>query len=390
MITNFTVGPAKLYHGVESFLCECLQNGYGELGHRSAEFSKISEQTIADFRKFFEVPQDYRIFYTYSATEGLELATKNCVTKNVTHVSNGNFGTMWAGLSQKTGKTVQKFSLESEGLEHGQRVDLQKILPEISEDLEKKPEMVCITANETASGVAYSPSEIFGFSSELKQKFSGNGDSPLLAVDITSGMGGYAYDFSSADIWAFSVQKALGLPAGLGILIVSEKAYQKSVTRESEKKSKGGKNDVGAHHSFSSLEKKMNGKFQTPTTPNFLGIAGLGYIARTFAKDFGTVGNLEKNTREKAENFYEQVEKNSETSGLSPLVTDKKSRSTTILVLKGVTEDSEKFLEEKFAQIKNSGIQIGKGYGGFKPQNFRVGNFPVHGTEDLENVLKNL
>jgi len=381
MITNFTVGPAKLYHGVENFLCECLQNGYGELGHRSAEFSEISKQTISDMRSFFQIPENYRIFYTYSATEGLELATKNCVNTNATHVINGNFGNLWAGLSEKTGKIVQKFSLETEGLHHGERVDLQKILPEISQNKETLPEMVCITANETASGVAYSPSEISGFS----QKLSEISEDILLSVDITSGMGGYAYDFSSADIWAFSVQKALGLPAGLGILIVSEKAYQKSLARE-----KSG-NDVGGHHSFSGFEKKMKGKFQTPSTPNFLAIAGLGYISRKFSEDFGTIQNLAKITQKKAEKFYAHIEKNSEIFGLSPLVMDKKSRSNTIVVLRGADKNpeiSEKSLAEKFKNLKNSGIQIGKGYGTFKSQNFRIGNFPVHAWEDLENILE--
>lgn len=371
MITNFTVGPAKLYTGIENFLCECLQKGYGELGHRSAEFTRLSQQTISDFREFFEVPEDYKIFYTYSATEGLELATKNLVTQKVAHVSNGNFGNLWAGLSQKTGKIVQKFSLESEGLEHGERVSLQKILPEISPETE----MVCITGNETASGVAYSPSEISNFSQNLKQKFSGNTNDPLLAVDITSGIGGYAYDFSSADVWAFSVQKALGLPAGLGIVIVSPRAYAKSLAREEAG------NDVGAHHSFSALEKKMAGKFQTPTTPNFLGILGLGYIARTFAQDFGTVQNLEKITREKAENFYKNIPES-----LSPRVKDSKARSITILVLTG----AEKVLAEKFSGVSEEGIQIGKGYGGFKKEDFRIGNFPVHSSYDVNNLLDKL
>lgn len=369
MITNFTVGPAKLYTGVEDFLCECLQKGMGELGHRSAEFTEISKQTIADFRDFFEVPKDYRIFYTYSATEGLELALKNCVEKKSTHVVNGNFGNLWAGLAKKTGagtKTQEIFSLETENLHHGERVDIQKILekkPEISDNTE----MLCITANETASGVAYSPEEI--------TEISG---SALLAVDITSGIGGYAYDFSSADIWAFSVQKALGLPAGLGILIVSPRAYEKSLQLEKQGQ------DLGGHHSFSALEKKMSGKFQTPSTPNFLGILGLGYISRQFKKDFGTVKNLAEITAKKARNFYDFLENSEISQNLKPLVRDKKAQSNTILVATG----DEKFLAEKFSELKSTGIQIGKGYGKFKPQNFRIGNFPVHKESDLENLRR--
>jgi len=238
--------------------------------------------------------------------------------------------------------------------------------------------MICLTANETAAGVAYSPQEIFTFSQKLKNsKYFAD---TLLGVDITSGIGGYAYDFASADIWAFSVQKALGLPAGLGLLIVSPRAYEKSIQLEEEKK------DVGAHHSFSGLEKKMKDKFQTPATPNFFGILGLGHISRTFLKDFGSMKNLEKITTDKAQDLYNFLE-NSQC--FKPRVSDINARSKTIIIAKK-RNDSEKFLAEKLNKLQESGMQIGKGYGPYKLQEFRIGNFPVHTKNDIENLIKNL
>jgi Phosphoserine aminotransferase len=59
------------------------------------------------------------------------------------------------------------------------------------------------------------------FAKKLATKF-------LLGVDVTSSMGAVEYNFSVADAWFFSVQKAFGMPAGLGILIVGPKILEKA------------------------------------------------------------------------------------------------------------------------------------------------------------------
>ncbi len=355
LVTNFTVGPAKLYHGVADFLCAELQNGLGEVSHRSKTFTEMSAASITAFREFFQIPDEYHVFYTYSATEGMEILTRSAVDEKVCHVSNGNFGNVWAKTSQKAGKIVQKISNEN-----GTRVELSEIIPA------QNTELLAITANETATGIAYSPQEI----TEIRNTFP----EILLGVDVTSSMGAIAYDFSKADGWFFSVQKAFGLPAGLGVLIVSPRLMQKAAARQESGA------DVGCHHRLTDLEKSMSGKFQTPTTPNVMNIAALGYISRQLQSDFGSLVELHKMTQTKAQLLYDFF---ADHSKFRPAVAT--GRSESVIVVDG----SEADLADLHQRLKASDIEVGKGYGGKKAVQIRIGNFPVHKMADIENLLQN-
>lgn len=356
LIKNFTVGPAKLYHGVADFLCESLRNGTAEISHRSARFSEISRNTITALKHFFQIPEEYRVYYTYSATEAMEILVRSAVTKKACHVSNGNFGNVWAKESERSKKTVQKITHEGK-----KRVELDEILPD------GDAEFLAITANETATGIAYAPQEI----AEIRRR----NPNILLGVDITSAMGAVAFDFSQADAWFFSVQKAIGLPAGLGILIVSPRLWETAQKRESTGE------DVGCHHSLSGLEKKMEGKFQTPTTPNVMNITGLGFVCRSFAEDYGTIENLYVATQEKAQLMYDFFENH---PLFSPAISV--GRSESVLVFSGAEYD----ISTLHARLAKEGIEVGKGYGTAKAHQIRIGNFPVSKKEDVQHLLETI
>lgn len=355
-VKNFTVGPSKIYRGVADFMCQEIQNDLGELSHRSPKFSAMSEKTLKAFRAFFHIPANYHIFYTASATEGMEILSRGALETKSTHVVNGNFGALWAKQTVRVKKEAQ--ILRHEG---GDRIELSEILPDANADI------LAITANETSTGIAYSPEEI----QEIRKKFP----DLLFCVDVTSSMGAIKYDFEQADAWIFSVQKCFGMPSGLGILMVSPRLFEKVQERESVGK------DVGGHHSLPSLEKKMTGKFQTPTTPNVLNIATLGFVSEQFQKDFGSLQNLDAKTKEKAKKIYDFFESHPK---FSPEVTS--GRSQTTIVIDGSEED----LILLHAKLKKSGITVGKGYGPKKAQQIRIANFPVSSMEDMENLLKKI
>lgn len=50
----------------------------------------------------------------------------------------------------------------------------------------------------------------------------------LIAIDATSWFGGVVFDWMLGDVWFASVQKCLGLPAGMGIMVCSPKALEKA------------------------------------------------------------------------------------------------------------------------------------------------------------------
>ncbi len=364
-ITNFAVGPAKLYHSSGDFLCEQIQIGTSELSHRSAEFSEISKKTLKNFRNFFRIPENYKILYTYSATESMEILTRSCVNDKICHVSNGTFGDVWTKTSKKAQKKVQKFSnvYDSDKTPDNYRVKLEEIQPE------EGTEFLAITANETSTGIMYSPEEL----SIIRDKYP----DILLGVDVTSSMGAISYDFSRADAWFFSVQKAFGMPAGLGLLIVSPRVLAKATERE-----KAGK-DVGCHHTLSAFIKKIEGKAQTPTTPNGLNIALLGFVCEQFNKNFGKLETLYELTQKKAKFLYDFF---SRYDGIDIAIEEEKARSQSVITLSG-TEEQVANMHSKW---KKAGLSVGAGYGSRKKDQIRIANFPVHSFDDMENLVKAL
>ncbi len=356
LVTNFTVGPSRHYHGVVDFLAEQLRAGLGEVSHRSPEFTEMSRETIAALRDFFEIPEDYRVFYTSSATEGMEIFLRGGVEEKSCHLVNGNFGNLWAKQAKRTLKKAQVITGDG-----GKRVDPEKF------ELHGDADFLCVTANETSTGIAYTPGEI----GQIRNRFP----HILLGVDVTSVMGAVQYDLQNADGWLFSVQKAFGLPAGLGLVVVSPRLFAKAEERE------GAGSDIGCHNSLIGLEKKMAGKFQTPTTPNALDIAGVGFVAKELKARFSSLERLTDFTLRKAEKIYHFFEKH---PGLTPAVDV--GRSSTTIVINGSEEELAKLHET----LAKADIVVGRGYGPMKPKQIRIANFPVHDEQDIENLLKHI
>ncbi len=384
---NFMVGPAQLYTGVEEFYSQILQNGIGSISHRSQQFTEISKEGLEYARQFFAIPDDYTIYYTYSATESMELVVRGLVKEKSVHIVNGNFGNVWYKTAVHNGRKTKKFENTipfSYGSENT-RVDLSVVVQEFEGG--NLGDMICITGSETASGIGYSPKEI----SEFSRSITNVSENTLLAVDITSSMGAIDYDFSSADVWLFSVQKALGLPAGLGFLICSPRAQRRAQEIEEERVLV--QKDFGNHHAISVLEKKMHEKYQTPTTPNVLAIAGFGYVCKKLLEDFGSIQQLSQYTDEKADIYYSFFESEQNTSDFVPAIEDTQARTKTVIVLrlKNAETLSEQEREQKMnAQIKrlrDAGYSVASGYGKLKTTQLRLANFPVHTKHDIEKLL---
>jgi phosphoserine aminotransferase len=359
---NFSVGPAKLFPNVAPFLCQKLQDGTMEISHRSPAFTDISKKTIKNLRSFFNIPEEYKIFYLASSTESWEVVARGCINNSSTHITNGNFGELWKKMFEKTHIKTNEISHH----DWRTKVEINEINPK------PNTEFLALTANETSTGISYSNNEI----KKLKLKLNNLSSDILLGIDITSSMGGIAYDFTLADIWHFSVQKGLGLPAGLGILIVGPRAWNKYLKRNKKNL------DTGCHHSLGSLENKMTTKFQTPTTPNFLAICGLGFVCQKLSEEFGNIINLEKKIKNRANRLYTFFNKHPKFS-----IVPKTGESKTILVL----ESSKSNITKLHKFLDKHQIIVAKGYGKTKHTQIRIGNFPAHSDKmfsDLMIVLK--
>lgn len=344
----FTPGPSALFYTVEEHLKKALKENIPSISHRSKAFESIFSFTVKNIKQLLDIPEDYHIFFTGSATEVWERIIQNCVSNESYHLVNGAFSERFYQIAIDLGKNPLQLKSEP-----GSCPDINKLL------LSEKNELIAITQNETSTGAAFPVEEIY----KLRDSFPDQ----MIAVDVVSSAPYINLDYSKIDTAFFSVQKCFGLPAGLGVWIVSPKCIEKAEFIEKSGYS------TGSYHCLTSL-KAYAKKNQTPETPNVLTMYLLGKVTEDMLR-IG-INQIRKDTAYKAAVLYHAINKSTR---FSPFVTEEKYQSKTVIVAKSNYPANE--VEET---LKKSGMIIGKGYGHFKNNHIRMANFPAHSKEQIE------
>jgi len=341
---TFFPGPSQVYEEVGSWMVDAQNEGVLSMSHRSPEFVTLMRKTVSLLKSKINIPQNYTIFFTSSATECWQIIAQSFVTKSY-HFHNGSFGQRWY---QYTSNIVS--DCVSIDFDH-----TKSILPE--EYIFKDGNLIAITQNETSNGTQVSDT-IIGI---IKK----NHPNHLLAVDVTSSLGGISLPFGKADIWFGSVQKCFGLPAGLGILICSPKALTLAKTINNNK-----------YYNSAVYLNEMAGKGQTTYTPNVLGIY---LLMRSLDAHCGIEKvDLEIRLRQK-----EWVQFFAKSKKLQMLITNTEVASCTVLPIRGNIDLIAKVKQE----AKEVGLILGEGYGKWNKDTFRIANFPAIQRTD-NNRLK--
>jgi len=348
----FTPGPTELYPEIKDYFAQAIVENVCSINHRSKEFMDIYKSSVGELKKLLNVPENYNIFFLSSATECMDRIIQNCVESNSYHFVNGAFAERFYKTAIELNKKAEKTEVN-----YGKGFDFKNI------EIANSPELICITQNETSTGVAINPDDIY----ELRNKYS----DALIAVDIVTSAPYVNLDFNKIDCAFFSVQKSFGLPAGLGVLIVNDKCLDKARILKSKNVS------IGSYHNFISMNENAI-KFQTTETPNVLGIYLLGKVCEQLNKC--GIDKLRKETEEKAKLLYSFFDDH---RSFKPFVENKSDRSKTIITIKVGDKQSEvkKALAEK-------GIIVGSGYGKFKESQIRIANFPMHKIEDMKKITE--
>lgn len=347
----FTPGPSELYPTLAKHqkAAEILQ--VGSVSHRGELFKKIFQETTENLRLLLGIPRDFHIFFTGSSLESMERIIQNCTISGSFHFINGHFSDEFYQIAKKLKKHAEKIEVPN-----GSGFDFSSV------KIPNDSEIVCFTHNETSTGVSIPISEIYKLRIRYPKK--------IFVVDVVSSAPYVDMDFSKIDIAFFSVQKGFGLPAGLGVMIVSNRAILKSTLL-----AKGNYN-VGSYHSFLSFLEKEK-KYQTPETPNVLNIYLLGKVAGDMHKK--GIAKIRDETDEKANIIYSFFQKHEK---YRPFVKDSvyRSRTTVAIVTGGETKSIIK-------KLKKSGYIIGAGYGKYKDIHIRIANFPAHNKKDLVKMM---
>lgn len=315
---------------------DALKIGILSANHRSPAFVDLMKRTQASLREKLEIPANYTILFTSSATECWEIIAQSLTKNGSLHFYNGAFGQKWLD-----------YTIRLKGTSLGLPFDLNSVPDTKAAPPLEAESVVCVTHNETSNGTRLPEVTM----RSLRRKFP----KQLIAVDATSSMGGTQLDFKTADIWFASIQKCFGLPAGLGIMICSPK-----VRKVAEQ--------TGDRLRYNNLlfMYEMMDKFQTPYTPNVLGI----YLLSRTIEAAEPISIISERLDERHNNWISFTEK---LNSIWPLISNEAVRSQTVLPLAGEPELISKL---KTAAAK-AGLLLGEGYGEWKENTFRIANFPA-------------
>ena len=337
MTHTFNPGPAAVYPAVRQYLTDAFDEGWLSAPHRSERVTALVRQVVADLKTKLNIPQEYTVLFTGSATEGWEILTQSLTPRRSLHFYNGAFGEKWLkyAQAQRPASTGHRFGLEE--------VPDLSLLPADMAGVD----LVCLTQNETSTATQLREGVILNFFNRV--------GSALLAVDATSSMAGVNLKFVKADAWLASVQKCFGLPAGLGLLVLSPRAVAQA-------------KEVGDKTYYNSLVPTLAQMLnhQTNYTPNVLGI----YLLSRVLADREPIKTVSQHLTDRAHKLYEFFE---QATPLTPLVTNPETRSTTVIGLQGPPA----LIEEIKRRALEAGLFIGGGYGDLKATTLRIANFPA-------------
>jgi phosphoserine aminotransferase len=346
MIT-FAPGPSKVHDALPTYLQDAFNEGILSANHRGGPFMKLYQETESLMRQKLHMPEDYSLLFTSSSTENWEIVSQSIVESASFHIYSGSFGKKWIELAQHIIPASIGMKIDA-----NQAIDVQNL------DIPEEFDLIAITQNETANTSQVSMEMIEAIGNKFPEK--------MIAVDSTSSMGGIEFDFPLADIWYASVQKCFGLPAGLGVLILSPKAIEKTVR----------KGENGRYNSLNFMLENSRA-YQTHYTPNVLGI----YLLNRVLKDMPEIQHVDTHLRGRMSKLEDCIAK---TKSLRMLVTNGATRSTTVMGVTG-TED---IISKVKSEAKAAGMKLGGGYGHLKPISFRIANFPAITDSEMTKVIE--
>lgn len=340
----FTPGPSQLYHTYEYHLKKALNEEAGSISHRSSAFQKIYESTETALKELLEVPDGFRILFLSSATDIWERIIQNLTASQSHHFVNGAFSKRFYDFAIDLGRqSTQEVADAGQEFRHF--------------DIPKGTELIGITQNETSTGYA--------FDSEQLKAIRNKHPEALISLDVVSATPAVPTPFDLIDTTYFSVQKSFGMPAGLGVWLINERAIDTALQLEQ-------KGAMGTYRQLSTLVKSAEKK-QTPETPNVIAIYILGKIAEDMIAR--GVKMIRNETIYKSTILYQTLEN----SGIiKPFVSVKKNRSKTVIVAN--TPEQTRILGD----LEKKRIVLGKGYGAYKADHIRIANFPAHSKEQVE------
>lgn len=224
------------------------------ISHRGKAATQLQKSISQNLQKVFQTKNTI-VLSTTSGSGLMESAIRCCTAKKAAVFSVGAFGDRWFKMATGNGVAADKFRVD----------DGRATLPQQVDDVLKTGEydLITVTHNETSSGVMTPVAEI----GKIVAKYP----DVIFCVDAVSSMGGVdiKVDEWGIDFCITSTQKCLGLPPGLAIASVSQKAYDRAKTVPNR----------GLYLDIVEIYDKVvkDDKYQYPSTPSLSHMYALDY-----------------------------------------------------------------------------------------------------------------
>lgn len=320
------------------------------IGHRTKAASALQESISGKIQKVFYTKNTI-VLSTSSGTGLMESAIRCCTAKKAAVFSIGDFGDRWHKMALVNGKEADKFKVENGQATQAADVDAALSTGEY--------DVVTITHNETSTGVMNPIAEI----AAVVKKYP----DVVFLVDTVSSMAGtyIPVDELGIDVCITSSQKCLGLPPGLSVASVSDKAYERAKTVTNR----------GLYFDLVSLVEKARKKNQYPSTPT---------LSHMFALDY----QLDRILAEGLDNRYARHIEMAEyvrawARKYFAVYPDERYLSNT---LTNVTNTRGISVADLNGELGKRGLMISNGYGDLKEKTFRIAHMADCTLADVKEV----
>jgi phosphoserine aminotransferase len=340
---SLNVGPSHLAPEVLADISDIVASGLLSESHRGPAVMETVSSSVSATRRAMRLPEDYTFLFQPSATAAMELIVRNLVARSSFHFVQGAFSKRFADTARLAGKDATSLDLPWDEVPDVETVAVPA-----------EAELVSLPHGETSTGAMWPDRAI----RRLRERFP----EVFLIADATSTFGALASDWTLADVWFGSVQKCVGLPAGLGYVLLSPRAMEKAAGL-------GDARGVASWQDVLHMRDRL-ATGQTVETPNVLDIALLG---RQMARR--DIDAVEAQTREKAAYVRDRF------GDASFYIRDPAWRSLTTHNVR--VEDPAGWL----ARANAAGHRLGAGYGPLRSECIRIPTYPAVSLADLETVL---
>lgn len=327
------------------------------ISHRGNEYSELQKSCAEMIKKVFYTNNEI-IFSTSSGTGLMESAIRSCTKKRAIVFSVGAFGNRWFEIAERNNVPADKYEVEWGNA----------ITPEIVEKYLStgKYDLMTITHNETSTGIMNPCYEL----AEVWKKYP----DIVVCMDTVSSMGGVKIEVDKlgVDFCITSSQKCLGLPPGISIASVSEKAIESAKNVKYR----------GYYFDLLELVKYVRDKnHQYPSTPSISHMFALKYQLEKILNKEGLENRFKRHeemakfVRGWAKKYFEIYPKKEEWA------------SVTLTTIKNTKGYSVKDLNSELGKV---GYVISNGYGDLKEKTFRIAHMADITMDELKDLLSHI